>query len=132
MSINLDEVIGLCRECGKSLGESPPPFCTECAGMETKRITHRKEGSDLYKKVWTAPEDEEGELLARVKNGTLFVPTWEEMAFRHKSTAKYLLARARKLGRTVEGLSIFDDAVIHRNLAKMCLDKHREVLVKSR
>lgn len=131
MPIDLDEVIGLCRDCGESLGDMPPPYCTKCASHERKRISSVKE-KDPYKKVWDSAEDEEAELLSWVKNGTLFVPTWEEMSRRHASTAKYLLARARKLGRTAEGISVFNEALFHRNMAKHAIDKHQEVLVLSR
>lgn len=131
MSINLDLVIGLCRECGATLGESPPPNCASCTRMETRRLTHVREG-DPYRKVWSAPEDEEGELLARIKNGTLFVPSHEELAFRHESKARYLLQKARSQGRTAEGVSIFEDALFHVGMAKKMMDSHQQGLVQSR
>lgn len=130
MSTNLDEVIGLCRFCAKPLGDSPPPACAACIGLE-KRATRHKE-TDPYKKVWNTVEDEEAILLSWVRNGTLFVPTLEELARRHVSTAKYLLSKARKLGRSAEGISMFEDAMFHRNMAKKMFDKHQENLVKSR
>lgn len=131
MSTNLDEVIGLCRFCKKPLGESPPPACAECVGLETRRITKIKE-TDPYKKVWNTVEDEEAILLSWVRNGTLFVPTLEELAIRHVGTARHLLWKARKLGRCAEGISLFEEAVLQRNIAKEMFDKHREVVRKSR
>lgn len=130
MSTNLDEVIGLCRFCTKPLGDSPPPACAACVGLE-KKATKAKQ-TDPYKKVWNAVEDEEATLLAWVKNGTLFVPTQEELARRHVSTAKYLLNKARTLGRSAEGLSVFDEAMFHRNMAKDLFDKHVNIVLKSR
>lgn len=131
MSTNLDEVIGTCRFCTKPLGESPPPACAECIGLEKGRVTNLKE-KDPYKKVWNSVEDEESALLGWIKNGTLFAPTWEELARRHISTAKYHLKKARTHGRSAEGLAAFEEATIHRTLAVTMLDKHREVLIKSR
>lgn len=131
MSTNLDEVIGTCRFCTKPLGESPPPACAECAGLEKGRITNLKE-KDPYKKVWNSIEDEESELLAWVKNGTLFVPTLEELARRHISTARHHLVKARRHGRSAEGLAAFEEAAIHQRLARKMLDLHHDVLVKSR
>lgn len=87
---------------------------------------------DPYKKVWNSVDDHESELLEWVKNGTLFVPTWEELARRHMSKARHLLAKARASGRTVEGISIFNEAMLQRNIAKNCLDHHQECVVKSR
>lgn len=131
MSTNLDEVIGLCRYCTKPLGDSPPPACAHCIGLETKGISRIKQ-PDPYKKVWNTAEDEEAVLLEWVKNGTLFVPTWEDLARRHVSKAKFLLNQARKHGRTAEGHSVFKEAMFHRNMAQECVDRHREVLLKSR
>lgn len=131
MSTNLDEVIGTCRFCTKPLGESPPPACAECVGLEKGRVTSLKE-KDPYKKVWNAVEDEEKALLSWVKNGTLFVPTLEELARRHISTAKYHLNKARRHGRSAEGLAAFEEAMIQRKLAKQMLDRHHDVLIKSR
>jgi hypothetical protein len=132
MSTNLDEVIGMCRFCTKPLGESPPPACAECVGLEARRTTTRLKETDPYKKVWNAVEDEEAVLLSWVRNGTLFVPTLEELARRHVSTAKYHLNKARIHGRSAEGLAAFEEALIQRKLAKVMLDRHQEVLVKSR
>ena len=131
MSTNLDEVIGLCRFCTKPLGDSPPPACAACVGLETRRITRLKE-TDPYKKVWNTVEDEESILLEWVKNGTLFVPTLEELARRHVSSAKYLLNKARKLGRSAQGLEAFNDALSHQKMAKEMFDKHHEMVLKSR
>lgn len=131
MSTDLDKVIGLCRFCTKPLGESPPPACADCVGMEVRRTTSSKE-SDPYKKVWNSVEDEEAQLLSWVKNGTLFVPTMEELARRHVSAAKYHLAKARRLGRSAEGIANFEEALLQRKFAKEMFDKHREVVRKSR
>lgn len=131
MSTNLDEVIGRCRYCTKPLGNSPPPACAYCAGYETKRIS-RITQPDPYKKVWNTAEDEEAALLSWVKNGTLFVPTLEELARRHASTVRYLLAKARNLGRSAEGIEIFNEALFHHKMAKEMFDKHGEVVRKSR
>lgn len=130
MSIDLDEVIGKCRFCTKPLGDLPPPACAACVGLEKKATRYRE--SDPYKKVWNSVEDEEAELLSWVKNGTLFIPTWAEMARRHMSAARYLLRRAREHGRSAEGISVFQEAMFHWNTAKDCLDRHKDVLLKSR
>lgn len=132
MSTNLDEVIGTCRFCTKPLGESPPPACAECVGLEARRTATRLRETDPYKKVWNAVEDEEAALLSWVRNGTLFVPTMEELARRHISTARYHLAKARRHGRSAEGLAAFEEAIIHRRLAQNMLDRHHDVLSKSR
>ena len=131
MSINLDEVIGLCRICNQSLGESPPPACANCMAPGSKRKTTKKE-TDPYKKVWNAVEDEEADLLLWNKNGTLFVPTREELAKRHMSTARHQLSKARKLGRCAAGIEAFNEALIQRKLAQTMLDGHRDILYKSR
>lgn len=131
MSTNLDEVIGLCRFCGKSLGESPPPSCAICAEHERRRITKLKE-NDPYKKVWNSVEDEEGDLLSWVKNGTLFVPTWEEMALRSISHSRSLLAKARAQESRAAGRKIFQDALFYRNMAEKAFENHRKVIANSR
>jgi hypothetical protein len=87
---------------------------------------------DPYKKVWNSVEDEEAELLSWVKNGTLFVPTLEELARRHVSSAKYLLAKARRLGRSAAGIESFEEALIHQKFARDLFDKHKNVILKSR
>jgi hypothetical protein len=87
---------------------------------------------DPYKKVWNSVEDHESDITEWVKNGTLFVPTWEELARRHMSKARHLLAKARSAGRTVEGISIFNEAILQREMAQKCLDHHHEIMVKSR
>lgn len=87
---------------------------------------------DPYKKVWNSVEDEESDLLNAVKNGTLFEPTRAELARRHMSTARYLLKRARTLGRTVEGRMVFEEAVSHRNIAEKMLKSHYEMLRKAK
>lgn len=130
MSTNLDEVIGLCRFCTKPLGDSPPPACAACVGLE-KRASRAKQ-SDPYKKVWNTVEDEEATLLSWVRNGTLFVPTLEELGRRHVSTAKYLLAKARRLGRSSEGIEAFEEAQSHQRMAQEMFDKHHQVVLKSR
>lgn len=131
MSTNLDEVIGLCRICGKSLGESPPPACAECADHETRRITRIME-RDPYQKVWNSVEDEEGELLAWVKNGTLFVPTWEVMAHRSVSHSRSLLAQARAQESKAAARKLFQDALFYRNMAEKAFKAHRKVIACSR
>lgn len=131
MSTNLDEVIGLCRFCGKSLGESPPPSCASCAEQDHRRITRLKE-SDPYKKVWNSVEDEEGEILNWVKNGTMFVPTWEVLALRAVSQARFLLAKARKEESKAAGRKIFQDAMFYRNMAEKAFENHRLVIARSR
>lgn len=133
MSTNLDEVIGLCRICNGPLGESPPPACATCVGQD-RRHTRKKE-SDPYKKVWNTVEDEEAILLEWVKNGTLFVPTPEELALRHVATARYLLKKARDVGPFADydkRLALFEEAMFHRNMAKEMFDKHHERVLKSR
>jgi hypothetical protein len=131
MAINLDEIIGLCRLCGGSLGESPPPTCANCERQESRRTTKIKE-RDPYKKVWNSVEDEEAELLSWVKNGTLFVPTREELAKRHIAHARYLLSRARYFGRSTEGTSVFNEAMFHRRMARKLLEQHAEIVLKSK
>jgi hypothetical protein len=131
MSTNLDEVIGLCRYCTKPLGESPPPACASCAGYETRRITNIKQ-SDPYKKVWNSVEDEEAILLAWVKNGTLFVPTNEELARRHVSKARFMLRKARQAGPSADGEGLFEEALFHQKMARELFDKHQRNLIRSR
>lgn len=87
---------------------------------------------DPYKKVWDSVEDHESVVQDWTKNGTLFVPTWEEMAYRYMSKARYLLRHVSKLGRTAEGISVFNEVLIYRNLAKKCFDQHHELMVRSR
>ena len=130
MSANLDEVIGTCRFCTKPLGDSPPPACANCIKQE-RRITTAKERNP-YKKVWNAVEDEEAALITWVKNGTLFVPTLEEMAKRHMSADRHKLSKARKLGRSAEGIEAFNEALFQRRMAKHLLDQKREIVIKSR
>lgn len=127
----LDKIGGMCRFCDKPLGESPPPACGECTVVENRRITRIKE-SNPYKKVWNTAEDEEAILLEWVKNGTLFAPTNEELARRHMSDARFLLRKVKKLGKTTESISVFNEALFHWNMAKDYLDKHQEIVVKSR
>lgn len=131
MSTNLDEIIGTCRFCSKPLGELPPPSCADCVGPEKRRITNNRE-NDPYKKVWNSVEDEEGELLARVKNGTLFVPTWEELARRNVSHSRSLLAKARDQESKAAGRKIFQDAMFYRNMAEKAFEEHRKVIASSR
>lgn len=130
--MNLDEVIGKCRECTAPLGELPPPYCTKCVGMEEKRQHSRRTEPDPYKKVWNSVEDEESALVEWAANGTLFTPTYEELARRHESHAHYLLGKARKLGRSAAGIAAFNEAMVQVRLAKEMLARHQEVLVKSR
>ncbi len=131
MSADLDEVIGLCRFCGESLGELPPPACADCAAQEKSRITRITE-KDPYKKVWNSVEDEEGELLSWVKNGTLFVPTWEELARRYVAKSRSLLSQARKQESKAAGRKLFQDAMIYRNMAEKAFEENRKVLTRSR
>lgn len=131
MSTDLDEVIGLCRYCSKSLGESPPPACATCADQENRRITRLKE-SDPYKKVWNQVEDEEGDILAWVKNGTLFVPTWEVLALRAVSHSRSLLRKARNQESKAAGRKIFEDALFYRNMAEKAFTEHHKVITRSR
>lgn len=131
MSTDLDAVIGLCRYCSKPLGNTPPPACAYCAGRETKRLS-RITQPDPYKKVWNTVEDEEAALLSWVRNGTLFVPSLEELARRHVGSAKYLLAKARRLGRSAEAIELFEEARFHQRMAQEMFDKHHEVVLKSR
>lgn len=131
MSTNLDEVIGLCRICAKSLGESPPPNCASCAEQEQRRITRIKE-RDPYQKVWNSVEDEEGDILSWVKNGTLFVPTWEDLARRAVSHSRSLLAKARSQESKAAGRKIFQDAMFYRNMAEKAFENHRMVIARSR
>lgn len=131
MATNLDKIIGICRFCNKSLGESPPPACADCIGLESRRTTNKKE-SDPYSKVWNSVEDEEAALNSWNKNGTLFVPTMEELAKRHMSAARHQLSKARKLGRCAEGIEAFNEALFQRKMAKDMLDNNREVVRKAR
>lgn len=131
MSTDLDGVIGLCRFCGESLGEMAPPACATCAAQEKSRITNYRE-KDPYKKVWNSVEDEEGELLAWVKNGTLFIPTWEELARRYIAKSRSLLSQARKQESNAAGRKLFQDAMIYRNMAEKAFEEHRKVLACSR
>lgn len=88
--------------------------------------------SNPYVKVWNSVEEEEANKIA---SEWVFVPTWEEIAFRHKSVTRNLLLKARELfrmGKVTESRSIFNDALTHRKIARFCLDKHLEVLLKSR
>lgn len=85
-----------------------------------------------YAKTWNSVEDEEGELLAKVKNGTLFVPTWEELGKRHVSHSRSLLAKARNQESKAAGRKIFEDALVYRNLAAKCFEEHRKVISLSR
>lgn len=95
---------------------------------------------DPYKGVWDTVDNSvtpsKNSNVNVVKHGDwVFVPTWEEMAFRHKSVTRHLLAKARSLfrmGKVTESHSIFNDALKHRRIARFCLDKHLEVLLKSR
>lgn len=89
---------------------------------------------DPYKKVWNSVEDHESDITEWAKNGTLFVPTWEEMAHRHASKARYLLAQARKYGRTnpEQGKEVFEEALIHVRMAKRSMETSRMILERSR
>jgi hypothetical protein len=127
----LDSIVGMCRFCDKPLGESPPPACASCTVQENRRITRIREANP-YKKVWDTVEDAEAVLLEWVKNGTLFAPTWEELAHRHISKSRYLLNKARSFGKSAEGYSAFNEAMSHRDKAEEMLKKHQEVLRKSR
>lgn len=91
-----------------------------------------KKEANPYNKVWNSVEDEETSVLEWVKNGTLFPPTLEELGHRHKSHARFLLARARDLGRTTEGVSVFNEALYHRDRAKEMFDKHNQNVLRSK
>lgn len=131
MSTNLDEVIGLCRECGDALGGAPPPNCIKCTEQYKYRGTHHRE-QDPYRKVWNTVEDEEGELLSWVRNGTLFVPTWEEIGLRCVSHSKALLKKAREQESKAAGRKLFKDAMIYRNLAEKSFEENRKIIARSR
>lgn len=128
--VDLDSIIGMCRFCTKPLGESPPPACAECVEQESRRPTKLNE-SDPYKSTWNAVEDEEASLLSWIKNGTLFVPTREELAKRHLSVAHHQLRKARSLGRSAEGIEAFNEALFQRKMAKTLFDKQREIVLCS-
>lgn len=87
---------------------------------------------DPYKKVWNSVEDHEGDLLEMVKNGTMFVPTWEVMARRYASRSRFLLAQARKQESKAAGKKIFQDALLYRNMAEKAFEEHHRVLACSR
>jgi hypothetical protein len=92
---------------------------------------------DPYRKVWDTVEDDSGKSNRATLNVVklpewVFVPTWEEIGLRHKTTCRHLLYKARNAGNTVEGHALFEEALSHRRMAKFCLDKHREVMLKSR
>lgn len=130
----LDKTVGQCRFCDKPLGESPPPACVDCVKVENIRLTkptNIKE-SDPYKKTWNTVADEEKSLKEWTKNGNLFTPNHGEIAQRHMSTARYLLNKARKLGRTAEGYTVLDEAMSHKNIAEKLLKQHRKVFKASR
>lgn len=87
---------------------------------------------DPYKKVWNSVEDEEGELLAWVKNGTLFVPTWEVLALRYVAKSRSLLVKARNQESKAAGRKIFQDAMIYRTMAEKAFEENLKVLARSR
>ena len=133
MSIDLDKVIGSCRDCSKPLGDSPPPYCAKCTTMEKRRVAYYKEASP-YKKVWNTVDDEEKFLSEMAANNTLFVPSAADLAFRHTKTAHYLLAQARDAGRTnaERGREIFKDALFHVGMAKKFAAMNETILARSR
>lgn len=130
---NLDEVIGKCRECASDLGNTPPPYCTDCAGKEARRATHVRE-SNPYKKVWNSVEDEESSLVEAAANNTLFCPTAGELALRSMGTARYFLAQARKFGKNnpEHGRELFTEAMIHVRSARKFWEEHNTILERSR
>ena len=87
---------------------------------------------DPYTKVWNSVEDHEGDLLEMVKNGTMFVPTWEVMGHRYVSRSKFLLALARKQESRAAGRKLFTDALFYRDLAARAFEEHQRVLAYSR
>jgi len=99
--------------------------------MSERRASRVTEG-DPYKKVWNSVDDEEASILESMRNGTLFTPTMADLSRRHMGRAKFLLKKARQLGRTAEGREVFADALFHKNLAQDLLNQHLEVLAKSK
>ena len=95
-------------------------------------ITTRKSEANPYRNVWNNLRDEEADLTNQTRNGTLFIPTQLELFYRHRSTAKYWLQKARKLGRTVEGHTAFQEALFHTKMAKSSLENHRKNLLLSK
>lgn len=85
-----------------------------------------------YNNVWDTVEDHEHAIDEAANNGTLFEPSWEIMAQRHESACRCLLRKARQLGATTDGTSVFKEAMFHYRMAKNCYDKRDEVLRNSR
>lgn len=105
-------VCWLCREEDRpDCHVTDSPLCKPCSA--TRLDSQREENSNPYRNAWDNPED-----LELPESDTLFSPDYGIMAFRHAQSARFLLSRARNIGRGATGRSVFERALAQVRLAK--------------
>lgn len=116
--------LGTCWKCVEDMKpasevgrvDSSSPLCDTCSRerLQESRVYE----PNPYKRAWANQDEIEQMATEWAKNDILFCPSYETMAVRHSDKARFLLRRARVLGRSAAGWAIFREAMVHVRLAK--------------